>query len=139
MDGHILAFIELPPGFDIFVDKIKFQNFHVRIKCYMCQDNRQAAKGSVYLFALLAELLIHIHVVPLNRSIRKVFRHLKSHLLILTFSDPGRTPIMRFPMSPQIVHPRGLEDAKSHWLHLFDFSPLCVFKGVLKLSAQEDA
>ena len=107
MDGHILAFIELPPGFDIFVDKIKFQNFHVRIKCYMCQDNRQAAKGSVYLFALLAELLIHIHVVPLNRSIRKVFRHLKSHLLILTFSDPGRTPIMRFPMSPQIVHPRG--------------------------------
>ena len=70
MDGHILAFIELPPGFDIFVDKIKFQNFHVRIKCYMCQDNRQAAKGSVYLFALLAvdssELRIHIHVVPLN-------------------------------------------------------------------------
>ena len=26
-------------------------------------------------------------------------------------------------------------DAKSHWLHLFDFSPLCVFKCVLKLLA----
>ena len=24
------------------------------------------------------------------------------------------------------------EDEKSHWLHLFDFSPLCVFKCVLK-------
>ena len=31
------------------------------------------------------------------------------------------------------------EDAKSHWLHLFDFSPLCVFKCLLKLPAWEDA
>ena len=31
------------------------------------------------------------------------------------------------------------EDAKSHRLHLFDFSPLCVFKCVLKLPAWEDA
>ena len=30
------------------------------------------------------------------------------------------------------------EDAKSHWLHLFDFSPLCVFECVLKLPAWED-
>ena len=30
-------------------------------------------------------------------------------------------------------------DAKSLWLHLFDFSPLCVFKCLLKLSAREDA
>ena len=28
---------------------------------------------------------------------------------------------------------RACEDAKSHWLHLFDFSPLCVFKCLLKL------
>ena len=26
-----------------------------------------------------------------------------------------------------------------HWLHLFDFSQLCVFKCVLKLPAREDA
>ena len=31
------------------------------------------------------------------------------------------------------------EDAKSHWLHLFDFSPLCVFKCLFKWSAWEDA
>ena len=29
----------------------------------------------------------------------------------------------------------GSEQAKSHWLHLFDFSPLCVFKCVLKWPA----
>ena len=29
------------------------------------------------------------------------------------------------------------EDAKSHWLHLFDFSPLCVFKCLLKLLGSE--
>ena len=27
------------------------------------------------------------------------------------------------------------EQANSHWLHLFDFSPLCVFKCVLKSPA----
>ena len=31
------------------------------------------------------------------------------------------------------------EDAKSHWLHLFDFSPLCVFTCVLKSPAWQDA
>ena len=31
------------------------------------------------------------------------------------------------------------EDTKSHRLHLFDFSPLCIFKCVLKLPAREDA
>ena len=31
------------------------------------------------------------------------------------------------------------EDAKSHWLHLFDFSPLCVFMCFFKLTAWEDA
>ena len=31
------------------------------------------------------------------------------------------------------------EQAKLHWLHLFDFSPLCVFKCLLKLPACEDA
>ena len=31
------------------------------------------------------------------------------------------------------------EDAKSHWLHLFGFSPQCVFKCVLKTSTQEVA
>ena len=31
------------------------------------------------------------------------------------------------------------EDAKSHWLHLFDFSPVCIFKCVLKMSALGDA
>ena len=30
--------------------------------------------------------------------------------------------------SPQLAR----KDAKSHWLHFFDFSPLCVFKCVLK-------
>ena len=30
-------------------------------------------------------------------------------------------------------------DAKSHWLHLFNFSPLCVFKCVLKLLSKEHA
>ena len=30
-------------------------------------------------------------------------------------------------------------EANSHWLHLFDFSPLCVFKCLLKWSAWEDA
>ena len=30
--------------------------------------------------------------------------------------------------SPQLAW----KDAKSHWLHFFDFSPLCVFKCVLK-------
>ena len=29
----------------------------------------------------------------------------------------------------------GSEQVKSHWLHLFDFSPLCVFKCVLKWCA----
>ena len=28
---------------------------------------------------------------------------------------------------------------RSHWLHLFDFSPLCVFKCVLKCSLREEA
>ena len=31
------------------------------------------------------------------------------------------------------------EDAKSHWLHLCDFSPLCIFKCALKESSREDA
>ena len=31
------------------------------------------------------------------------------------------------------------EDAKSHWLHLFCFSPLCIFKCIFKLPAQKDA
>ena len=31
------------------------------------------------------------------------------------------------------------EDAKSHWLHLYDFSPLCVFTCVLKSPAWQDA
>ena len=30
-------------------------------------------------------------------------------------------------------------DAKSHWLYLFDFSPKCVFKCLLKSPAWEDA
>ena len=30
------------------------------------------------------------------------------------------------------------EQAKSHWLHLFDFSPLCLFKCLLKWLAFED-
>ena len=29
-------------------------------------------------------------------------------------------------------------DAKSHWLHLFDFSPLCIFKCLLKTPTQEE-
>ena len=33
----------------------------------------------------------------------------------------------------------GSEQAKSHWLHLFGFSPLCVFKCLLKWPACEDA
>ena len=31
------------------------------------------------------------------------------------------------------------EDAKSHWLHLLNFSPLCIFKCLLKSLAWEDA
>ena len=31
------------------------------------------------------------------------------------------------------------KDAKSHWLNLFDFSPLCFFKCVLKSPAPEEA
>ena len=31
------------------------------------------------------------------------------------------------------------EDAKSHWLHLFDFSPLCFFKCLLKWLAWDEA
>ena len=31
------------------------------------------------------------------------------------------------------------EDAKLHWLYLFNFSPLCVIKCVLKLPASDDA
>ena len=33
----------------------------------------------------------------------------------------------------------GSEQAKSHWMHLFDFSPLCVFKCILKALAWADA
>ena len=33
----------------------------------------------------------------------------------------------------------GSEQAKSHWMHLFDFSPLCVFKCILKELSLEDA
>ena len=33
----------------------------------------------------------------------------------------------------------GSEQAKSHWLHLFDFSSLCVFKCIIKLLASEHA
>ena len=46
-------------------------------------------------------------------------------------------PTVCFQINPETVCPR--EEAKSHWLHLFDFSPLCVFKCVLKLLAWEDA
>ena len=31
------------------------------------------------------------------------------------------------------------EDAKPHWLHLLDFSPLCIFKCLFKFPATEDA
>ena len=31
------------------------------------------------------------------------------------------------------------EESKSHWLHLFDFSPMCVFKCLLNSHASEDA
>ena len=41
-------------------------------------------------------------------------------------------------MYPQMACPGGCKDVKSHKLHLFDFSPLCVFKCLLKLPAQED-
>ena len=38
-----------------------------------------------------------------------------------------------------ILKSAGQVDAKLHWLHLFDFSPLCVFKYILKLPAWEEA
>ena len=38
-----------------------------------------------------------------------------------------------------ILKSAGQVDAKLHWLHLFDFSPLCVFKYILKLPALEEA
>ena len=34
-----------------------------------------------------------------------------------------------------ILKSAGQVDAKLHWLHLFDLSPLCVFKCILKLPA----
>ena len=45
-------------------------------------------------------------------------------------------------MSRQNASPREGKfklPAREHWLHLFDFSPLCVFKCVFKLSAREEA
>ena len=72
--------------------------------------------------------------------------------------------LMCYQMTPQIAFPRiskvtfialfyfsplcvfkcllkfsAREEAKSHWLHLFGFSPLCVFKWVLKWLACENA
>ena len=38
-----------------------------------------------------------------------------------------------------VFDPLGSEQAYSHLVHLFDFSPLCVFWCVLKLTAPEDA
>ena len=37
-----------------------------------------------------------------------------------------------------VFYPLGSEQAYSHWLHLFDFFPLCVFICVLKLPAPKD-
>ena len=37
-----------------------------------------------------------------------------------------------------VFNPLGSEQAYSHWLHLFDFFPLCVFICVLKLPAPKD-
>ena len=34
--------------------------------------------------------------------------------------------------------PKRMHIAYSHWLHLFDFSPLCIFRCVLKSPDQED-
>ena len=36
------------------------------------------------------------------------------------------------------VFSNHLPEAKSHWIHLLDFSPLCIFKCFLKLDALSD-
>ena len=46
--------------------------------------------------------------------------------------------IVYFQISPQITCWRGCIGGL-HWLHFFYFSPLCVFKCVLKLPVQENA
>ena len=38
-----------------------------------------------------------------------------------------------------LFRPPASNDAQSHWLHLFDFSPLCVFKCVHKFPVSKDA
>ena len=82
-------------------------------------------------------------------------RHIHTGCICLIFST------VCFHLCPQIAGPKGSKDAlvafvltylhcvfknessnviyrentESHWLHLFDFSPLCVFKCLLKLLA----
>ena len=57
-----------------------------------------------------------------------------SHWLhLLTFLRSSTVGFRMYPLSA------GQVDTKLHWLHLFDFSPLCVFKCILKLPAWEEA
>ena len=63
------------------------------------------------------------------------------HYYQSSFSPKG---LHLFDFSPMCVSKCLLKslawiDAKSHWLHLFIFSPLCVFKCVLKWPAWDDA
>ena len=55
------------------------------------------------------------------------------------FSEPTQISIKKslctvdFKINSQNVCPIGQEEVKLHWLHLFDFSPLCVFICFLKV------
>ena len=77
--------------------------------------------------------LIFLHCVFSNASSNCLHQRMQSHTgcICLIFS-----PLCVFKCVLKLL---ASEDAKSHWLHLFDFSPLCVFKWFLKLSTRWDA
>ena len=74
---------------------------------------------------------VDIYFINLNSN-----PYISEDLLTMTNCHFSHTDLCLFVC---LLKELGSEHAKSQWLHLFDFSPLCVFKCALKLSAREDA
>ena len=82
--------------------------------------------------------LYHFEILNLNLKIISAFSNDSANYLLEMVHN--YTGFHLFGFSPLCVFKCLLkfpacEDAKSHWLHLFDFSPLCFFKCLLKLPA----
>ena len=78
--------------------------------------------------------LIFLHCAFSSVSSKRLYKKMQSHIgcICLTFSA------VHYQMSPQMACPRRGIVTLSHWLHLYDFSLLCILRWLLKLISTDD-